>query len=124
MAMLDGDIAELFSTAFSGFYLDGLLHGGTGEPVYDANGDITGYTGAGDTSVKVQTDMTSERLKASAGYADGDATLILLSRNDVAAVITITSDSEVTDGYGDRYRVINAEQDAARSHWRCHGRPV
>lgn len=124
MALLDEGIAAIFGSVFGGLYLDGLLHAGTGEPIYDAGGNVTGYTGGGDIPIKVQTDKTGEMVKASAGYAVGDVALIVLSRNAAGATITITTDSEITDGYGDKYRIQDVDQDAARSHWICRGRPV
>jgi hypothetical protein len=119
MGLLDGDLAAVFHAVFSGLFLDGTLHAGTGEPVYNEYGDIIGYSG-GDTAVKVQTDATSEGVKASAGYAAGDVRLIVLAQG----IPTITTDHEVTDGHGDRYRVHDVEQDAARSHYVCRGRPI
>jgi hypothetical protein len=123
MGLLNGDIANLFAKAFEGMYLDGLLHAGTAEPIYDAAGNITGYTDGGDTDIKVQTDRTGEGVKASDGYARGDVTLIILARNG-DTVITINTDQTVTDGYGTTYRIQDVDQDAARSHWVCLGRPV
>lgn len=119
MGLLDGQIAELFANAFGGLYLDGTLHAGTGEPVYAANGDLTGYTDGGDTAIKVQTDRVSEQVKASDGYASGDVALIVLAHGKP----TITTDHEITDGYGTKYRVMDVDMDAARSHWILRGRP-
>lgn len=121
MSILDGGIAALFGAAFGGLYLDGVLHAGTGDPIYDDQGNITGYTDGGDIPIKVQTDRTSDTLKASDGYAVGDVSLIILSNGLTVAIHT---DSEITDGYGDRYRVQDVDQDAARSHWICRGRPI
>lgn len=124
MGLLNGDIANLFAKAFGGMYLNGLLHAGTAEPIYDGAGNIIGYTDGGDTDIKVQTDRTGEGVKASDGYALGDVTLIILSRNAAGAVVTINTDQTVTDGYGKKYRIQDVDQDAARSHWVCLGRPV
>lgn len=120
MGLLDGGIRDLFFNAFKGLYLDGLLHAGTAQPIYDTNGDITGYTDGGNVPIKVQTDRTGEQVKASEGYAQGDVTLIILARNE-AGPVTINTDQTVTDGYGDTYRIKDADQDAARSHWVCLG---
>jgi hypothetical protein len=124
MGLLDGGIARIFSAALSWLYLDGQLHAGTGDPIYDDAGNITGYTGPGDIPIKVQTDKAAEAVKARAGYAIGDVALIILSRNPAGTIIVLNTDNEITDGYGDRYRIEDAEQDAARAHWICRGRPV
>lgn len=116
MGLLDADIAALFRASFSGLLLDGTLHAGTSEPIYE-HGIIVGFEG-NDASIKVQTDQTSDELKASDGYAVGDARLIILSHG----VTAISTSHEVTDGYGDRYRIMDVDQDAARSHWICRGR--
>jgi hypothetical protein len=122
MGLLNGGIAAVFGAAFSGLYLDGTLHRGTGSPIYDAtNGDITGYTGGGDLGCNVQTDRTGDAVKGLDGYKPGDVALIVLAHGLAS---TITSDHEITDGYGDRYRVHDVDRDAARSHFVCRGRPV
>lgn len=120
MGLLDGDIAAYFASVFSDLFLDGQLHAGTGEPVYNEYGDIIGYSGGGDVAIKVQTDATSDEVKASDGYAVGDARLIVLAQG----IPAITTDHEITDGYGDRYRVQDVDQDAARSHYVARGRPI
>lgn len=112
MGLLDGGIAALFSTALSGLYLDGTLHTGTGDPVYDDDGNITGYSGAGDVAIKVQVDAATDAMRQADGYAEGDARIIVLAHG----VATITSDHTVT-ARGKHWRILSAEQDAAASHW-------
>lgn len=120
MGILDGGIAAVFGAALSGLYLDGTLHAGTGEPVYDDDSNITGYEG-GESACKVQTDRTGDAFRSSVGFAPGDVTLIVLAHG---LGTRITSDHELTDGYGDRYSIQEADYDAARSHVVCRGRPV
>jgi len=119
MGLLSGGIASIFSAALSGLYLDGLLHrDGTG-PIYDLEGNITGYDGGADIPIKVQRDACNYAMRQSEGYADGDVMLIVL-----AAGLTgpITTDHQITDGDGKRWMVASAELDAANSHWICRGR--
>jgi hypothetical protein len=119
MGLLDGEVAALFATAFGGMYLDGTLHQGTGEPVYDSEGTITGYSGAGDTAVKVQVDRATSAMRAADGFSEGDVRLIVLAQTGMA----ITSDHELS-ARAVRYRIQSAELDAAASHWTCRARAV
>lgn len=120
MGLLSGGIASIFNSALSGLYLDGLLHRGATNPVYDASGNIVGYSGGGDLPIKVQRDACSWAMRQSGSYVDGDVMLIVLAAglNDVA----ITTDMEITDGQGRRWMVESADLDAASSHWICRGR--
>lgn len=120
MGLLDGGLAAIFSAALSGLYLDGVLHAGTGSPIYGPGGMITGYAGGSDVPIKVQTDSTGDSLKAALGYAPGDVQLIVLAHG----VPQIGSDNEITDGHGVRYSVQSVERDAAGSHYVIRGRPV
>jgi len=120
MGLLDGGIARIFSATFAGLYLDGLLHAGTGNPIYAPGGAITGYDGGGDVPIKVQTDETGEAVRRDAGFAEGDVALIVLAHGKPS----VTSDHEITDGYGQRYSIQRAGLDAARSHWLCRGRVI
>ncbi|QVM82998.1 hypothetical protein [Novosphingobium decolorationis] len=117
MGLLGGDLALVLHTAFSGLFLDGTLHGGTGDPIYGPGGTIIGYEG-GDTPVKVQTDSASDQMRAGAGFSEGDVRLLVLAKG----VPSITSDHQITDGNGDLYSIQSAEQDAARSHYVIRGR--
>lgn len=118
MGLLDGSIAAIFSAAFSGLYLDGTLHAGTGGPTYDDDtGDVTGYTDGGDTAIKVQVDSATEAMRRAEGFAEGDVRLIVLA----AGVPAITTDHQIT-ARGERHAVLFAELDAAASHWVCRAR--
>jgi hypothetical protein len=128
MGLLDGGIADLFSRAFGGLFLGGTAHQGTGRPIYAA-GRIIGYADTGDLPVRVQTDRASQEIRRDPDYANGDVLLIVLKVTPATAEeptveVELTTDHQVTDGYGDRYRLMTAELDAARSHWICRGRPV
>lgn len=118
MGLLNGGIAAIFSAAFSGLYLDGLVHKGTAEPVYDDEGNITGYSGPGDVAIKVQVDSATWSMRNSDGFADGDVRLIILAQG----IGQLNTDQEVTVSGRGIYRLMSAELDAAASHWVCRGR--
>jgi hypothetical protein len=118
MGMLDGGIAAIFSSALSGLYLDGTLHTGTGEPIYDDDtGDITGYTGSGDVACKVQIDAATNAMRQADGFAEGDCRAIILAQG----IGTVTSDWTLT-ARGEDWRLLSADLDAAASHWVCRAR--
>lgn len=120
MALLDGDIAALFGEVFSGLYLEGTLHAGLTAPTYDNEGNITGFSGSDATQISVQTDAATFAMRQEQGFVEGDASLIILAQS----APIVTSDHEVTDGYGKRWKIMTASQDAARSHWLCRARPA
>ncbi|MGL4640522.1 MAG: hypothetical protein ACRCVX_12440 [Shewanella sp.] len=116
--MLDGAISELFGEVFGALYLDGTLDTGLAQPIYDTEGNITGYAGGDNVPIKVQTDAASYAMRQQEGFAEGDAMLIVLGQG----IGDVTTDHEVVDGYGVRWKVQSADQDAARSHWVLRGR--
>lgn len=119
MSLLNGGISAIFGAALSGLYLDGTLHRSGTNPVYDQSGNIVGYSGDGDLTIKVQRDACSWSMKQSPGYVDGDVMLIVLAHGLAEA---ITTDMEISDGAGKRWMVQSADLDAASSHWICRGR--
>lgn len=116
MGLLDGGIARIFNATFSTFYLDGILHAGTGEPQYGPGGTIIGYEG-GESPVKVQIDAATDAMRRADGFAEGDVRLIILAMG----VPEVTSDHAVTVS-GRRYQLQSAERDPALTHWVCRGR--
>lgn len=118
MGLLDGGVTAIFGAAFGGFYLDATLHAGTGEPIYDAGGNIIGYTG-GDTACKAQVDAATDAMRRADGYAEGDSRIIVLAQG----IGTVDSDNEITVREK-RWRLLSAELDAAASHWVCRARAV
>ncbi|MFK4794663.1 hypothetical protein [Sphingobium sp. ZW T5_29] len=119
MSLLNGGMAAIFGAAFGGLYPNGVLHrDGTG-PIYDDEGNIVGYDGGGDVPIKVQRDACTYAMRQSEGYADGDVMLIILTSG---LAHMPTTDSQVTDGNGDRWMVASVDRDAANSHYVCRGR--
>ena len=120
MSLLNGGIAAIFGAALSGIYQDGQLHRDTTSPVYDGEGNITGYGGGGDIGIKVQRDDCSYAMVRSEGYAEGDVMLIILTAG--LGDVEVTTDMQATDGFGKRWMIESAKLDAAASHWICRGR--
>jgi hypothetical protein len=121
MGILNGGLAAVFGAAFSGIYLDGVLHRGLSDPIYDERGNITGYGGGADIPMKVQRDRVTEAMRRADGFTDKDVALIILTAP--LGGIEITTDMEATDGHGARWKIGSADLDAAGSHWLCRGTP-
>lgn len=117
MGILDGGIASVFNAAFSGLYLSGTLHTGTGDPIFDEGGNVTGYLDTGDTTVKAQVDVATEAMRRAEGFAEGDARLIILAQD----IGTVTTDHQITVR-GQLWHILSADLDAAASHWVCRAR--
>jgi hypothetical protein len=117
MGILDGDVAALFHSAFSDMYLDATLHSGTGDPIYDDDGNITGYNG-GDTPAKCQVDAATDAMRRAEGFAEGDVRVIILAQG----LPDVTDDHQITVK-GARYLLAGPSLDAAASHWVARGRP-
>jgi hypothetical protein len=120
VSLLNGGIAAIFGAVLGGLYLDGLIHRDGTDPIYDNDGNITGYAGGADVPCKVQRDACSYAMVRSEGYAEGDVMLIILT--DGLGGVEITTDMQATDGYGKRWMIEAADLDAAASHWICRGR--
>lgn len=117
MSLLDGGIAAVFASALSPFYLDATLHAGTGDPIYDDEGNITGYNGAGDVPIKCQVDSATEFMRQADGFAEGDVRLVILAQG----IGPVNTDMRVTVR-GAEHLLLSAELDAAASHWVCRAR--
>lgn len=119
MGLLSGGIEAVFGAAFGGIYPSGTLHLGLTGPVYDLEGRIVGYAGGGGVPIKVQRDRATYAMRQAEGFSEGDVALIVLS---AGLTVEITTDHEITDGHGRRWKVASADRDAANSHWVCRGR--
>ncbi|WP_375194650.1 hypothetical protein [Sphingobium sp.] len=118
MGLLDGGIEAIFGTAFGGLFLPGTLHRDGTEPIFDAEGNITGYEGGEGIPCRLQIDGATYAMRQSDGYVDGDVRIIILS---AGLGVEVTTDMQVT-GRGQRWMIASAERDAAASHWICRGR--
>lgn len=119
MGLLDGGLARILTPVFASFYLDGVLHAGTGDPIYDEDtGEIIGYEG-GDVPCKAQVDAATDAMRRADGFAEGDVRLIVLAMG----LPELNSDHEVSVS-ATRYRLQSVKRDPAASHWVCRGRRV
>lgn len=66
--------------------------------------------------IKVQRDAATEAMRQSAGYTDSDVRLIVLEFGG-----EISTDDEITDGGGVRWKIASATRAADNSHWECRG---
>lgn len=118
MGLLDGQIAALFGQIFSAIYLDGSIVSALTVPIYDMEGNITGYEGGDPTPCKVQIDAASHSMRQSEGFADGDVRLIVLSHG---IPVELSTDHRIM-AQGQTWMIASVERDPAASHWICRGR--
>lgn len=109
-----GNLQAALTGALNGLLPSGLLHTDS-SPIYDEGGAITSG-GGDDIAIKVQRDVATYAMQQSDGYVDGDVRLIIVSS------VYPNTDNEVTDGYGDRWKLMTVESDAVSSHYVCRGR--
>jgi hypothetical protein len=116
MALLDGGLAALFSSALGGIYLDATLY----RPVDDSDDGAGGGSGSGfdaGAAVKAQLDATTQAMRAADGYVETDQRIIVLAYG----VAPITSDCEIFIA-GSRWSIASVTQDPAKSYYDLHGR--
>lgn len=116
MGMLDGDIAAIFGEAFGALYLDGSLIRSLSEPVYDGQGNITGYSGGAPVAIKCQVDAATWDMRQADGFTDKDVRIIVLNCG-----WDVTTDHRI-EVSGKSYMLASVDRDAAASHWICRGR--
>lgn len=118
MSLLNGGIAAIFGAAFGGLYLDGTLHRSGTDPIYDGEGNITGYAGGADVPCKAQVDGATYAMRQSEGYAEGDVRILILS---AGLSVEPTTDYQISVS-GKRWMIASVERDAAASHYILRGR--
>lgn len=118
MGLLDGGIEAMFGGVFGALYLNGTLHRDTTTPIYDTEGNITGYGGGGDIACKAQVDAATYAMRQAEGYSEGDMRIIILS---AGLGVEVTTDMQVSVS-GKRWMIASVDRDAANSHWICRGR--
>lgn len=109
MPLLDGDLAGLFGSAFSVFYLDATLHKVTSTD--DGSG---GYAVATvDYPIKAMIEAMSDKARAASGLPLTAVDMSLLRRG---MSIAVALDDLVTVS-GQTYRIIRVETDPAGAAW-------
>lgn len=112
MALLDGDIASLFSSTFGTFYLDATLHRRTVTEDGQGGGTVT----PSDVAVKAQLDQTTQAQR-DGDYTDKDQRIIVLA----SGVEPITTDDEISI-LGQRWKIASVTTDPAGSYYDLRGR--
>jgi hypothetical protein len=117
VGLLTGDGASILNGVFASIYPSGSLIKRVVDEDDGGSQTVTETT----VPIKVQTDACTEVMRQAAGYTDRDVRLIILSAGLTDAP---TSDDEVVDGRGDRWRLINPSLDACGSHYEARGQRV
>lgn len=114
MGLLDGGLASVFASAFSGFYLDASLHRATMTPD-GKGGGTTGW--AAPEAVKAQLDSTTQAMQGADGYVDSDQRILVLA----SGLAPITTDDEITVD-GNRWAIESVSRDPAGAYFDLRGR--
>lgn len=116
MRLLDGGLSRTFAKAFSSIYLSATLH--KRRVITDDEGSatevVTNYP------CRAQVDSATEAMRASAGFADTDRRILVLT--DTLAIEPDT-DCEITVR-GQRFGIASVVADPAFSHWDMRGTRV
>lgn len=119
MGLLTGGGASILNGVFAGLYPDGWLVKPLGGAYQDDGGSWVEPESPPDpTAIKVQTDSATEAMRTASGYTDTDVRLIVLTAGLGGA---ITTDDEIIDGRGDRWKVTMPSLDTCGSHWEIRG---
>lgn len=114
MGLLDGGGASILNGVFGSIYPAGSL----------VRILITEDAGGSQTEssvtipIKVQTDGVTEAMRTASGYTDTDVRLIVLTAGLNGA---ITTDDEIIDGRGERWKVTLPSLDTCGSHYEIRG---
>lgn len=114
MGLLTGGGASILHGVFSSVYPDGSLVRIV--MTEDAGGSITPSETV--LPIKVQTDGVTEAMRTASGYTDNDVRLIVLT---IGLNGAITTDDEIIDGRGGRWKVTMPSLDTCGSHWEIRG---
>jgi hypothetical protein len=111
MSLLEGQIAAVFSQAFSGIYLDGLLY--RPDPFADdgAGGGANGGFGT-PQPVKYQPEETSQDMRSTEGYVDTDQRFFLLAHG----ISEPNTDCELAAG-GKRWSIYACQRDPGSTYY-------
>lgn len=116
MGLLDGGLAQIFSGAFRGIFLDAQLYRKLADADDGAGGGST--SGFADPEpVKAQLDQATQAMRDSPGYVDTDQRIIVLAHG----VAEITTDDEITVK-GKRWSIASVSTDPATAAYELRGR--
>lgn len=114
MGLLDGGLAQIFHSAFSGIFLDGTLYRST--QTDDGAGGGTETFAAGEP-VRASLDKATMAMRESPSFVDTDHRIIVLA----AGVAEISTDDEITVK-GKRWMIASVTTDPATAAYELHGR--
>lgn len=113
MTLLEGDLARVFSTAFSGIYVDATLHRAT----LTDSGDGGGTSSFANESVKAQLDAATQAMQRAQGFVDSDQRILVLAYG----VAPISTDDEITIA-AHRWSIASVTRDPAGAAYELRGR--
>jgi hypothetical protein len=115
------DLAIAFSGVFEGpFYDAKVKYAGT--PVYDLGGSIISRTGASERTCQAQVDITTEAMRRSDNYQDGDMRIYILTDTLDGAVSTDMTISILGGPHIGDWMIASIGTDPVGIGWECLGR--
>lgn len=114
MGLLNGGGAGILNGVFASIYPSGTL---IRRAITEDSGGSQTVTDT-KTSIKVQTDAATEKMRTAPGYTDTDVRLIVLTAGLPGS---ITTNDKITDSRGVTYSVTMPMLDACGSHWEIRG---
>jgi hypothetical protein len=115
------DLAVAFSGAFEGPFYDAKVKY-AGVPAYDAGGSITGRTGASERVCQAQVDLTTEAMRRSENYQDGDMRIYILTSTLAGALDTDMTISILGGPHIGNWMIASVGTDPVGIGWECLGR--
>lgn len=116
VSLLEGDLAGVFSAAFSGLYVDATLY----RPNTFTDDGKGGGTGGGflpGEAIKAQVDAATQAMRISGGFVETDRRILVLAKG----VAAITTDCELFVS-GKRWLVVSVDSDPAGAYYDLHVR--
>lgn len=116
MTLLEGDLAGVFSAAFSGLYVEATLYRPSAFADDGKGGGTSSGFGPGEP-VKAQLDSATQAMRASEGFVETDQRILVLAHG----VAPIDTDCEISVK-GQRWAIASVTQDPAGAYYDLHGR--
>jgi hypothetical protein len=115
------DLAVAFSGAFEGPFYDAIVKY-EGAPIYDLGGSITGRTGASERVCQAQVDLTTETMRRSESYQDGDMRIYILTSTLAGSLNTDMTISVLGGPHTGDWMIASVGTDPVGIGWECLGR--
>lgn len=121
MGLLDGGLAAIFGSAFSGVYLDGAIS--SPGVRNDTDEGLIRYTDPTSQDVSYQEERVTEAMRRDPRYTDKDARVLVLQIGRGGPVPRPTSGQTLTDKNAARWTVVEVGSDPANTYWDLHTTP-